>query len=278
MSYTLHIDDLIHPNVGSAISMRPLIDSYIARYNQFAAKDIKIYSIKSKENYIVHVMVPSEKNDKFEKPVFYDVVLEFYPTSKEISEEMTIKNYGVKVFSNSISWMFDFTYVFNKSNNIPNFIPKSYCSKTALKQPSKKTNPYGIYGIERVVFIALYHLEMITGYRKNRLDVINMDKMKEADIVNMLMSQDQKFEQLNLEEKKLRLKNQKNKKIKQSSEINIINRKEKDTEKVINVLDKNFESNSIKGELKKNMKDNNLRSNMVAKNGLKSNLKSSLKK
>jgi hypothetical protein len=119
---------------------------------------------------------------------------------------------------------------------------------------------------------------MITGYRKNRLDVINMDKMKEADIVNMLMSQDQKFEQLNLEEKKLRLKNQKNKKIKQSSEINIINRKEKDTEKVINVLDKNFESNSIKGELKKNMKDNNLRSNMVAKNGLKSNLKSSLKK
>ena len=102
MSYTLHIDDLIHPNVGSAISMRPLIDSYIARYNQFAAKDIKIYSIKSKENYVVHVMVPSEKNDKFEKPVFYDVVLEFYPTSKEISEEMTIKNYGVKVFQKVI--------------------------------------------------------------------------------------------------------------------------------------------------------------------------------
>lgn len=277
MGNVLHLDDIIHPNIGSAISMRPLIDSYIARYNQFAAKDIKLYSVKSKDDYIVHIMVPSEKNDDFEKPVFYDVIIQFYPAEKENKEEMTVKNYGVKVFSNSISWMFDFTYVFNKSNNIPSFIPKSYCSKTALKQPAKKTNPYGIYGIERIVFIALYHLELVTGYRKNRLDAIIMPNMTTDGIVKMLMSQEQKFEQLNLEEKKLRLKKQKNKKIKQTGEINIINRKEKDVEKTIKVLDKNFESNNVKGELKKNMKDNNLRSNMVARIGSKSNLKSNLK-
>ena len=278
MNNILHLDDIIHPNIGSAISMRPLIDSYIARYNQFAAKDIKLYSIKSGDNYVVHIMVPSEKNDEFEKPVFYDVVVEFYPTNKEIKEEMTVKNYGVKVFSNSISWMFDFTYVFNKTNNIPEFIPKSYCSKTALKQLAKKTNPYGIYGIERVVFIALYHLEMVTGYRKNRIDSLLMPNMNTNGLVKMLMSQEQKFEQLNLEEKKLRLKKQKNKKIKQSSEINIINKKEKDAEKTIKILDKRFESDSMKGELKRNMKNESLKSSMIAKVGSKSNLKSSLKK
>ena len=278
MNNILHLDDIIHPNIGSAISMRPLIDSYIARYNQFAAKDIKLYSIKSGDNYVVHIMVPSEKNDEFEKPVFYDVVIEFYPTNKEIKEEMTVKNYGVKVFSNSISWMFDFTYVFNKTNNIPEFIPKSYCSKTALKQRAKKTNPYGIYGIERVVFIALYHLEMVTGYRKNRIDSLLMPNMNTNGLVKMLMSQEQKFEQLNLEEKKLRLKKQKNKKIKQSSEINIINKKEKDAEKTIKILDKRFESDSMKGELKRNMKNESLKSSMIAKVGSKSNLKSSLKK
>ena len=278
MNNILHLDDIIHPNIGSAISMRPLIDSYIARYNQFAAKDIKLYSIKSGDNYVVHIMVPSEKNDEFEKPVFYDVVIEFYPTNKEIKEEMTVKNYGVKVFSNSISWMFDFTYIFNKTNNIPEFIPKSYCAKTALKQPAKKTNPYGIYGIERVVFIALYHLEMVTGYRKNRIDSLLMPNMNTNGLVKMLMSQEQKFEQLNLEEKKLRLKKQKNKKIKQSSEINIINKKEKDAEKTIKILDKRFESDSMKGELKRNMKNESLKSSMIAKVGSKSNLKSSLKK
>lgn len=274
----IHIDDVIHPKIGSAISMRPLIDSYIARYNQFSAKDIKIYSIQEKDNYIVHVMVPSEKNDEFEKPVYYDVVIEFYPDKKELKDEMTIRNYAVKVFSNSISWMFDFTYVYNKNNVIPSFIPKSYLSKIALKTPAKKTNPYGIYGIERVVFIAFYHLELITGYRKNRMTLINIDKRTTSDIVKTLMSQEEKLDQLNLEEKKLRLKKQKNKKIKQTSEINIINRKEKDTEKVISNLDKKFESN-LKGELSRNMKDDNMRSNMVAKNGMKNNsLKSGLGK
>ena len=58
MNNILHLDDIIHPNIGSAISMRPLIDSYIARYNQFAAKDIKLYSIKSGDNYVVQIMVP----------------------------------------------------------------------------------------------------------------------------------------------------------------------------------------------------------------------------
>ena len=66
MNNILHLDDIIHSNIGSAISMRPLIDSSIARYNQFAAKDIKLYSIKSGDNYVVHIMVPSEKNDEFE--------------------------------------------------------------------------------------------------------------------------------------------------------------------------------------------------------------------
>ena len=75
MNNILHLDDIIHPNIGSAISMRPLIDSYIARYNQFAAKDIKLYSIKSGDNYVVHIMVPSEKNDEFEKLVVISKML-----------------------------------------------------------------------------------------------------------------------------------------------------------------------------------------------------------
>ena len=119
---------------------------------------------------------------------------------------------------------------------------------------------------------------MVTGYRKNRIDSLLMPNMNTNGLVKMLMSQEQKFEQLNLEEKKLRLKKQKNKKIKQSSEINIINKKEKDVEKTIKILDKRFESDSMKGELKRNMKNESLKSSMIAKVGSKSNLKSSLKK
>lgn len=270
MSKILHIDDLVKPSMGSALTIKPIIDSYIMRYNQFAAKSIKIYSIQDKNDYVVHVMVPSENNEKYEKEVFYDVVLQFYPTKKEDLDSQTIRDYGVKVFSNSISWMFDFTYVFKKSNNIPSFIPDSYCSKTALKNPPKKTNPFGIYGIERVVFIALYHLETITGYRKNRMLLIDLPNTKPSDIVKRLMSQEEKLAQLNLERKKERLAKQKAK-FKDANKINIIKRKEKDTEKVINTLDKNFDA-KLKSNMKVNTKSGNL------SNKMKSNMKSNLGK
>lgn len=206
-------------------------------------------------------MVPSEQNDEFEKPVYYDVILQFYPTDKDIESELTIRNYGIKVFSNAISWMFNFTYVFEKSGNIPSFIPKKYCSEQALNNPPKKTNPYDIFGIERVVFIALYHLEQVTGYRKNRLLLIELPNTKPNDIVNRLMSQEEKLEQLNLEKKKLQLQKKKAK-IKNTAQINIINRKEKQTDKVINKLDKKFDANlksNMKADNKKSMKSTNLK-------------------
>lgn len=269
MSKVLHIEDIIHPTIGPAISLKPLIDSYILRYNQFAAKEIKIYCIKGKkDNYIVHVMVPSEKNDEFEKPVFYDVVIEFYPENKDQKESASIADYGVKLFSNSVSWMFNFTYVFAKSNNIPSFIPKGFYSKAALREPPKKTNPYGIYGIERVVFIAFYHLELITGYRKNRLSLIESSKIKnESDIVKLLMSQEEKLEQLNIEEKRLRLKNQKDKlKNKMGPKINIINEKTKRSDNLSASLDKKFDAD-VKHTFETNLKNKDLRANMVANIG-----------
>lgn len=259
MSKILHVDDLIKPSMGSALSVKPIIDSYILRYNQFAAKDIKIYSIPDKNNYVVHVMVPSENNKNYEKPIFYDVVFEFYTTSKDDLESSSFKNYGIKVFSNSITWMFDFTYVFKKSNNIPSFIPDSYCSKIALKNPPKKTNPFGIYGIERIVFIALYHLENITGYRKSRLLLIDLPKATTKDIVKSLMSQEEKLDQLNLERKKEKIAKQKAK-IKNANNINIINKKEKNIDKLTDTLDKNFDAN-LKSNMNSDTKSSKLKSN-----------------
>jgi len=274
MSKVLHIDDIVHPGVGPAISIKAITDSYIARYNQFAARDIKIYCIQDKDNYIVHVMVPSEKNDEYEKPVFYDVIFEFYPTSKEIKESLLIRDYGVKVYSNSISWMFDFTYVFNKSDNIPKFIPKYFLSKDAIKMPPKKTNPYGVFGIDRIVFIAMYHLEITTGLRKNRLTLIEMDKTKTSDILKSLMGQEEKLEQVNLENKKLSLRKKAEKlKAKEEKESSVVKSKEAKTDLLVSKIDKNFDSN-LKGTFKSNLKNDNT----IGKNGMKSSMKSNLKK
>ncbi|MGL4950073.1 MAG: hypothetical protein ACRC5M_06795 [Anaeroplasmataceae bacterium] len=278
MSKHLSIEDIIRPSMGSAISIKPLLDSYIIRYNQFSAKDIKMYYIPNGNSYVVHVLVPSEKNDEFEKSVYYDVVIEFYPVTKENANELTLKNYGVRLFSNSINWMFNFTYVFAKNGHIPHFIPKSYYSAQALKEPPKKTNPYGIYGVERVVFIAFYHLEIITGFRKNRVDLVKLDRMDVVKMSKTLMGQDEKLAQLNLEEKKLKITKKAAKlKIKQEGKINIINKKERALGQKLKTVDKELGAD-MKRSFESNIKDKNMRKNMVAAGGLKANLKSNLSK
>ena len=273
MKKTIFIDDVIHPNMGSAISIRPIIDSYIQRYKQFIEKDIKIYCIKTKEDYIFHAVVPSEKNANYEKAIFYDVIIQFYPVDKLNKSDLTVKNYGVKVFSNAPSWMFDFTYIFAKTDNIPSFIPKKYYSKAALTEPPKKTNPIGLYGIDRIVFCALYHLEINTAFRKNRIDFIVIDKMSPDSIVKKIMSQEEKLAQIDIESKKARIKkagekaNKKNNK--NDSKLNIINKKEKELDSLLdNKLKANFGS-SLKKEKENNLKSESFKSGLISVNGMK---------
>jgi len=195
MSKILFIDDIVRPNFGSAMSIKPLVENYIKRYNENLAKDIKIYSIKDGKKYIVHVQIPSEKNSELLKPVFYDVIIEFYPVDKLNETDLTLKSYGIKLYCNSPSWMFDFTYIYAKAGCIPSFVPKKYYSKAALIQPPKKKNPMGLFGIDRVVFTAFYHLEVNTGYRKDRMELI-MLKETPFLVLKKIMGQDEKIEKL----------------------------------------------------------------------------------
>jgi hypothetical protein len=220
MGKKLFIKDLISPNTGSAMSManKAIISDFQRRYAEKLMKEIKVYCIKDGNNYIIHGIVPSEHNDEYIDPIFYDVVFEFYPQDASIKTDLTIKNYNVKVFCNSPNWMFTFTYLFAKHDCIPNVIPKRYYGEAALSEPSKEKNPLKLFGIDRVVFMILYHLELTTGFRKNRLNLIEMYKMKPRDIVNKIMGQEEKLDQINFEKKKAKIKKQGDKEKKSKSD------------------------------------------------------------
>lgn len=280
MGKILFIDDITHPKMGSAMTIKPIIDSYVRRYEQFLAKDIKVYCIKEKDKYIVHSQVPSEKNADYDKPIFYDVVIEFYPVDKLNKDDLTLKSYGVKVYCNSPSWMFDFTYIFAKADCIPSFVPKKYYSKAALVEPPKKKNPLGLFGIDRVVFSAFYHLEINTGFRKNRMELLTMPNMNSSGILKKIMGQEEKLEQINYENRKavLKRKSERNKaKLKQPNDLNIIEKKEDYLSNLRNNLDKKF-GNELEMNYE-NYEKNKMKDSMITSNGLgnlKGNLKSTL--
>lgn len=280
MSKILFIDDIVRPNFGSAMSIKPLVENYIKRYNENLAKDIKIYSIKDGKKYIVHVQIPSEKNSELLKPIFYDVIIEFYPVDKLNETDLTLKSYGIKLYCNSPSWMFDFTYIYAKAGCIPSFVPKKYYSKAALIQPPKKKNPMGLFGIDRVVFTAFYHLEVNTGYRKDRMELI-MLKETPFLVLKKIMSQDEKLDQVNYENRKAieaRKAEKKKTKIKQPKEINIINEKDKKLELLRTDLENKMGAD-MKTNFKNYLENDNMKNNMVTVKGtgnLKNNLKSTL--
>ena len=283
MGKILSIDDIVKPNFGSAINIKPTIDNYILRYNEKLAKEIKIYAIKYGKKYIVHTQIPSEKNVELLKPIFYDTIIEFYPVDKLNETDMTIKSYGVKVYSNCPSWIFDFTYIFAKAGCIPDFVPKKYYSKAALIEPPKKKNPLGLFGIDRVVFSSFYHLDVNTGYRKDRLEMITLSGLHPNNILAKIMGQEEKLDQFNYERRRASeaKKAEKKKKLKQPKELNIIKKKDKENEMLRSRLDKDFGS-KLETNFNNYMKNDNLKSNMTTVLGVKNlksnNLKSNLGK
>ena len=209
MAKTIFIKDVIAPSaMGRAISTTSLINDYVNIYNTKIIRDIKWYTIKEKNMYYIHVLVPSTKNEDYENPVFYDVLIQFYPVKKENQYDTTVNEYGIKVYSNVHSWIYNFTYTFNKNNCIPDIIPKNYLSPEAIKKSPDKTNPLGLFGIDRIVFIALYHIQQNTNFRKNRLDLMVLDKKKPSDLLTTIMSQQDKLDEVEIEQKRLRIKKQ----------------------------------------------------------------------
>jgi hypothetical protein len=291
MAKLLFISDLIRPDTGSAISLKPLYAEYERRYLKYIQKNIKIHCVKDKKDYIIHALVPSEKNDQYEIPIYYDVVLQFSPSSKEDELSTNIKDYSVKEYSNIPSWIFDFTYVFYKAGAIPPWIPTKFFNEKAMTIAPKKTNPKLLFGIERVTWSVIRHLELVTGFRKNQLDLITLPSAKASDLLKKIMGQEEKFAEVELEEKRMRIKKEGAKQDKKKPRKNIkskfdeqgIRKKEKEQQRLVKSLDATNFKTTFESALKQNLKKESELVDIALQKGgstknLKKDFRSSLKK
>ena len=163
-----------HNPGGSAMQTSILIRNYVARYDAYISKNIKLKAFRDGKSYVFLVRVPSEKNGKYKSTVFYDVILEFYPihSVKNIEEDKKFVEYGMRLFSNCPTFMFMFTNVYHKMDSLYKKIPESMYSSKALTDAAKETNPYKLVGIEKSVWYALRKVWETTKYVKTKVDDI----------------------------------------------------------------------------------------------------------
>lgn len=133
---------------------------------------------KIKNSYFYHVKVPS---DTYLKELYYDVVIKFSPNDEKSIDFSNISNYNITFFSNSPSFMYMYTYLYNKNNLLIPELNTKY-SKIALTQKPNIKNPKTTLGYEKSIYYALLFIKDMGIFNKSQIDSNLTNKFKISEI------------------------------------------------------------------------------------------------
>ena len=162
MSFDKYIDN---PSGGQVFTNRQM---YKAMYKQkFDAVLVReqgqinyvVYrSEDENDSYYIHIKVPSEVIDNF----YYDVVIQLYTTDNTKKNNVNLREYGAKFYSNDPAFVYTFAHSFKQNNLfIKDLEPKMM--KRALKEKAVIKNPKdNVWYVKSLYFAYLtmekYHL------------------------------------------------------------------------------------------------------------------------
>ena len=216
MSFDKYIDN---PSGGQVFTNRQMYKAmYKSKFDKILVREqgqIKFTVYKSEDandSYYIHMKIPSEVIEKF----YYDVVIQLFTTENSKKNNVNLREYAVKFYSNDPAFVYTFAHSFKKNNLfIKDLEPKML--KRALKDKAEIRNPKdNVWYVKSLVFAYLtmekYHLfnrpmlnQHAIKYSKN----IILPKITSADI----KVKDRQHEQELLEEKQRREKESKRKEL-----------------------------------------------------------------
>lgn len=195
----LTIYNFTHP-AGPATQTNIILRDYLNRYRTHIERTISYKVYKDHDRYVFVCKLPSEKNKKYNTKIMYDIVIEFYKLNPNDTPEQHTKltEYGMKVFSNCPTFMFNFTNVYKKIGCLYTKFPrKDMYSEKALEDNPDKTNPYKVVGVEKSVWFCLSKIYRDTQYNTKNIDkqlTILKDKFP-STIFDTILSQEEKLEE-----------------------------------------------------------------------------------
>jgi hypothetical protein len=137
----------------SAISVRHIINAYESIYQKIQNNITILGAKKSNSKSIVVLSIPSENNTN----KFYIVALEI-----DSIDRLSLDT-KMRVYSNSPSFLFNFSYVFHQKGAL--LYPNKYPSVFLTTAP-KMRNPYETLGFEKNIFSAIRY---ISDYKLSRI-------------------------------------------------------------------------------------------------------------
>ena len=169
-----------------------MIDSkeFKTRYAEFLKKHssmrVAFYKSPRPDSYIAHVVIPSRVNEQEgrKEEVFYNVIVEFFAdetTEESVLHESNVRNYNIRLFSNSPSFVFHYAYVYYHNGLlIPECIDK--LDDKILSTPPKKLNPEEWIGLDYTIFFALQFISS----RYSHINKLNMSTYTSGTLEKLL--------------------------------------------------------------------------------------------
>lgn len=146
---------------SSVIPNRQLIiDDLKARYYKLKKDrpfDMDIYKVGN--DYFFHILVPSEDP---ETDIKYDVVVQFTMAGEDFKNELLLKRYYLKLFSNSPSFVYSYAYVYHKNGILTDYMEKKF-KDIELKSSPDIRNPREVISFEKTTYFACLHLTESVG-------------------------------------------------------------------------------------------------------------------
>ena len=135
----------------------------IKKYNEYMATHetlpYTVYLDKGKDLWLYHFNIESSADPE----VIYDVVIEFDVTNprddKIIRQDPNLKNYEIRLFSNSPGFTFTYAYAYNHHKILIPSLAKKFPEKV-LKEKPTRNNPEMAIGYDYAIFFVLYFLHL----------------------------------------------------------------------------------------------------------------------
>lgn len=224
MATKMSYDDFMTPFKGnSAISLKGKIEEFKRLYFEYYAKEILVSCVYNKiyDVYTFFFKVPSGQNDKYPTALLYDVVIEFSPKNKNSERHLAnIDGYGIRIFSNSPSFIFTFDYVVKHRYGFPACVGYGHLSKVAISKPPEVRNTYELMTIEKTTWVCFYHL-VHNGYLSKNFITPILSNKNESYFMKNVVSQPMKLKEIKVlqeevKEQRIRDKAERNKNINKS--------------------------------------------------------------
>ena len=200
-------DEYIQNPMGiknSVISNREMYRSlYVGKLDKILVREVgkvKYFLYKDKNNFYVHMKVPSEVVDRF----YYDTVIQFYTDKSELVVSRTLNDYYVNFYSNDPSFVFTFAHAFIKNDIfIKDLEPKM--SKLAIKKNADIKNPTNQVGYVKSLYFAYLLMKQYGLFNKIQYET-NASKYDKKQFLNQIEHADTKIQKRQEEEEEQKKK------------------------------------------------------------------------